>query len=225
MLDDKKTNYHRLFFIYPLIYAPWYLYLEKRTLNTYHIVHCFLDDVIPFCEYFVIPYFFWFIYMGALLAFLYIKNKDEFCRYCLWLTSGMTICLFIYQFFPNGTGPSLRPAIDVSKNWAMRVVAWLYRTDTSTNVFPSIHVFNTIGTHVAICRSAYFHDKPIIKGASLFAVIAITLSTVCLKQHSALDAVAAMALSYIVFLFSYAKVPIPEISLELFEKKNKKKMA
>ena len=32
------------------------------------------------------------------------------------------------------------------------MVAHLWQTDTPTNLWPSIHVYNSIGAHVALCR-------------------------------------------------------------------------
>ena len=51
--------------LYVFIYMPWFIMLEKNISADYpglHILHCPLDDMIPFCEWFVIPYLLWFLY-------------------------------------------------------------------------------------------------------------------------------------------------------------------
>ena len=65
--------------------------------------------------------------------------------------SGMTIFLIICTVFPNGL--NLRPDTFVRDNIFVDMVRQLYQTDTSTNVLPSIHVFNSIGAVIAISHS------------------------------------------------------------------------
>ena len=62
-----KHNTHFFLLLYALIYIPWFTYLEKKVnINSnFHVIHVALDDYIPFCEFFVIPYYLWFVYMNA----------------------------------------------------------------------------------------------------------------------------------------------------------------
>ena len=62
------------------------MHLEKTVTSNYHIMHSSLDDMIPFNEYFVIPYLLWFAYVTAAIAYLFFKNKEEYYR-----------CIFIYR--------------------------------------------------------------------------------------------------------------------------------
>ena len=136
-----KKYRHAWVFLYTFIYLPWYMYLERTITHEYHVLHTWVDDIIPFNEYFIIPYFIWFIYVASVLIFFFFKDVDEFYRFGLYLALGMSISLFICQIFPNGT--DLRPVnLDPNKNIFTHLVAFIYKTDTNTNVFPSIHVFN-----------------------------------------------------------------------------------
>ena len=56
----------RLCFFYLIfaIYLPWFGHLEKTVTTHFHVIHTALDDYIPFCEYFIIPYLLWFGYVG-----------------------------------------------------------------------------------------------------------------------------------------------------------------
>ena len=167
-----------------------------------------MDDIIPFNEYFIIPYFIWFIYVASVLIFFFFKDVDEFYRFGLYLALGMSISLFICQIFPNGT--DLRPiGLDPNKNIFTHLVAFIYKTDTNTIVFPSIHVFNSIATHVAILRSRFFYNNMKVKAISFIIMISICLSTLFLKQHSFLDVVGATILSYVIYQLIYAKIPWP----------------
>ena len=41
-------------------------------------VHCFLDDVVPFCEYFVVFYVGWYFLIAGSLLYFAIYNPDNF---------------------------------------------------------------------------------------------------------------------------------------------------
>ena len=42
-----------------------FFYLEKKPVSQIHVVEMSIDRKIPFCEYFVIPYYLWFLYVAA----------------------------------------------------------------------------------------------------------------------------------------------------------------
>ena len=199
--DFFKKYKHMWLLSYGFIYLPWFVYLEKTVTQNYHIIHAPMDDYIPFNEYFIIPYMLWFLYVTVVLLFFLFKNKEDFYRMCAFLFSGMTIFLIICTFFRNGT--DFRPAVDSDKNIFSAAVAALYQTDTCTNVFPSIHVYNSIGTHIAIVKSDYFKNRRGLKAASAVLAVSIILSTVFLKQHSVVDVAGAIILSYIMYGIVY----------------------
>ena len=138
-LKELLKKYGHIWILgYGFIYLPWFMHLEKTVTSNYHIMHSSLDDMIPFNEYFVIPYLLWFAYVTAAIAYLFFKNKEEYYRLCAFLFTGMTLSLLICTLFPNGT--DLRTAVDPDKNLCSRLVYMLHQADTNTNVFPSIHV-------------------------------------------------------------------------------------
>lgn len=211
----QKYNYAWVF-VYIIIYISWYLYLERSVVKSYNLIHCKLDDLIPFNEFFVIPYFYWFLYMGIACVFFFLKDREVFDKYTLFMTIGMSICLLICHIYPNGT--NLRPQLDIDKNWATRIVGFLYRIDTDTNVFPSIHVYNSLATHIAVMHSKYFQKNVFIRFFSGFSCFMISLSTVFLKQHSALDVLAACLLGGIMYVLIYGRqVAVDEKNLKRHE--------
>jgi len=215
----KKNSFQKLLekyryvwaLLYTGVYLLWFSSLEKNITTNYHIMHCALDDVIPFNEYFIFPYLFWFIYIFFTLIYLVTVDAGEFCRYGFYLVVGMSICLLICQIFPNGTAPGFRPDVDPNKNWASSIIASIYKTDTPTNVFPSIHVYNAIGTHYAISRSKHFEKKPLVRQLSLLAAILICISTMFVKQHSVIDVVGGLVLSWVMAELVYGKIPVPRL--------------
>lgn len=190
-----------------ILYLPFYLFcffgLERRNTTDYYIVESELDQYIPFCEWFVIPYFLWFGYIAVTIAYFFFTNKRDFTRLCLFLFVGMTICLAIYYIWPNGQ--NLRPDLATlgRENIFTHMLAGLYTTDTSTNVCPSIHTFNSVGACIAIFHSKALKDKKWIRGGALILTISICLSTVFLKQHSIIDVFCGLALSLVMYCISY----------------------
>lgn len=136
----------------------------------------------------MIPYFAWFVWIPFTLFYLLWKApREDFWRLCLPLFSGMTIALACYAVLP--TALDLRPYWVPGSDIFARVVRFLYRTDTATNVYPSIHVFNSVTLLLAYYRSHIF-DAPRrrwMRPAAAVLCISIVCSTVLLKQHSCID--------------------------------------
>lgn len=192
---------------YVLIYLPWFFILEHiNTLDSprMHIINVPLDSKIPFCEYFIIPYVLWFLYIVVGCLYMYLKADDrEFAQIAVSLIAGMSICMVICMIYPNGI--TLRPDY-IPDNLCGRIVAGLYVTDTSTNVFPSIHCYNSLAIHIALCKCKAMkntkHHK-IILSFSFVLCIAIILSTMFLKQHSVVDVMGAFILMAVMYVVVY----------------------
>lgn len=187
-----------------LIYLPWFFILEQ-TINAdtpgMHIIDTTFDQMIPFCEIFVIPYYFWFVYViGTCLFFMIYGTDKEFIRMALSLIIGMSLCLIICMIYPNGL--DIRPQT-LPDNLFGKLVASLYVVDTPYNVFPSIHVYNSVILHVALNRCEALKDHRGVRIASLVICILICLSTLFLKQHSVKDVCGGIAMSAIMYCLVY----------------------
>ena len=100
----------------------------------------------------------------------------------------------------------------------MKIVKFLYKTDTSTNVFPSIHVYNTLCVEIAILKSRLPKKH---KGITTFVVILSVLiiaATVFLKQHSIIDVFGAFGMAFLFYLPIY----LPGDLRKMREKKESK---
>lgn len=192
---------HAWILSYLLIYFYWFFSLEARTNVPMKTIHITLDDYIPFNEWFYIPYILWFLYMVAVVGYFFFSKKEDFYRVTSFLFIGMTICLTIYTIWPNCQ--DLRPATFERDNLLVSMVQALYQTDTSTNVCPSIHVFNSLVAHSAIMNSELLRNKKWIRRGSFVLMVLICLSTVFLKQHSVFDGICALALFTVMYPFIY----------------------
>ena len=202
---DFARKHWRIWYVsYIFIYLPWFFAMEHLVTDAtpnLHIMHSFVDDMIPFCEYFIIPYFMWFLFVPAIVGYEFFYSKKEYYQCCAYLFSGMTIFLIICTIWHNGL--DLRQDISYNNNLCAKLVKMLYKTDTSTNVFPSLHVFNTLGCLVALYRSKGMKDKTWIKVIATIIGILIILSTMFLKQHSVWDVIGAFALAAILYPIVY----------------------
>lgn len=192
---------HGLVLLYFFPYMIWFTALERSVTTNYTPIHIWLDDIIPFNEIFIIPYLLWFLYIAITVVYFFFTSKEDFYRICAYLFIGMTLCLLIYTIWPNGQ--NLRPSFFANDNILTDMVKRLYIQDTSTNVFPSIHVFNSIGAHIAIVNNKRLKNNKFIRILSLLLAILISLSTVFLKQHSAMDGFGAIILGSIMYLLVY----------------------
>lgn len=184
---------HAWVLLYAFLYLPWFFWLESRANLPYHVIHVWLDDKIPFVEYFIVPYLLWFVYVAAVFLYLFFKGtKQEFYRYCAFLFTGMTLFLVISTLYPNGH--LLRPTEFPRHNIFTFAVQILYQADTPTNIFPSIHVFNSIAAHRALVNNPRLGHNRLIRGGSFVLMVSIILATMFLKQHSALDVMAGIVL-------------------------------
>ena len=189
--------------IYMAIYLSWFAWLEKTNTKNYQVIHVAADDRIPFCEIFIIPYLLWFAYVAAVVIFLFFKNKQDYYKACVFLCTGMTVFLVISTLFPNGH--HLRLAQMPRDNIFTQMVAALWKTDTPTNLWPSIHVFNSMGAHFAVIHSRAFERRKGIKIASFLLASSIILSTMFIKQHSVFDVLTGIAMGAVMYVLVYRR--------------------
>jgi len=187
--------------MYLLLYLIWFRHLEKTVTKQYQVIHLKIDDHIPFCEIFIIPYLLWFLYVAIIVIYLFIFHKNDFIKCCLFLFTGMTVFLLISTFLPNGH--HLRPHVMPRDNIFTQWIGILYRTDTSTNIWPSIHVYNSIGAHLAVIHCSKLKKNKVITGTSCILCILIILSTVFIKQHSVFDVLTAFLLAGEMYVIIY----------------------
>lgn len=188
--------------LYGFLYLPWFYYLEKTVTHDYKVVQTSLDKSIPFIEIFILPYLFWFVFMAIIILYFFFKDTKEFYRLALFLIIGMTLFLIICTLWPNGQ--TLRPKYFERDNIFVDMVKRLYLTDTPTNVFPSIHVYNTLGCYIAVRKSEHLKSIRWVQNSTFIISALIILSTMFLKQHSVLDVVGARIFAAISYVVIYA---------------------
>ena len=190
-----------------LLWLPPYLLifilLEQRPMTQYWATQIPLDDLIPFCEWFAIPYCLWYPLLIGLGLYLFFRDSRAFRRYMLFLAVTFLASELIWLLVPNGQ--DLRPLILPRDNLLTRLIAVLYGIDTHTNVFPSVHVVGSVGAALAAWDSPLLRRKRWLCAAVTLLSAAICLSVVFVKQHGVLDLLGGLALSLATACFIYRK--------------------
>ena len=166
-----------------------------------YIVHSPLDDMIPFCEFFIIPYVAWYLLVAWTLIYFALYNVEGFKKLMVFFIITQISAMVIYTILPNRQ--DLRPDVFPRDNFLTDAVKFLYKIDTDTNVCPSMHV----GFSLAI-TSAWLKEKGVSKLWKAFVVaslVIVCLSISFIKQHSVIDAWAAFGLCAIVEIIVYRK--------------------
>ena len=202
IMTKAKAYVHAVpLIIYSIIYLVWFSYLEETVTGRYQIIHVALDDRIPFCEVFVVPYMLWFVYVAVVVAYFFLRDRDDYFRTLIFLCTGMTVFLLISTLWPNGH--HLRPYIMPRDNVFTQLVSVLYKVDTPTNLWPSIHVYNSLGCHIAITKSHRLKRRKGIRISSFILCFSIIMSTMLIKQHSVYDVATAFIMATIMYGIVY----------------------
>lgn len=199
----KKYKHGIPLLLYGILYITWFSYLEGKvsTTSNFQVIHMAIDDHIPFCEVFIVPYYLWFAYVVVGICYLMLTNKEDYWRSYAFLVTGMTIFLIVSTLWPNGH--LLRLNVMPRDNIFTDMVAFLWRSDTPTNLWPSIHVYNSIGVHIAIAKNKTLSQKKGIMAGSFILAVSIILATVFLKQHSVFDMLTAFLMAAVMYVIVY----------------------
>ena len=164
-------------------------------------IHSPLDDLIPFCEWFLIPYVFWYALIVISLGYFLLYNVDSFKRLQTFIMITQAVAMAMYILFP--TRQDLRPTDFANNNLLTQLAGALYSFDTNTGVCPSLHVAYSLGI-----ASVWVKEKDVSrlwKAFVVIAVILICLSTAFVKQHSVVDIAAALPVGLLAELLVYGK--------------------
>lgn len=171
------------------------------------VVYTPLDDIIPFCEYFIIPYFGWYLLIvGSLLYFMFY-NPDNFKNLMKFIIVTQVTAMIIYILFPNRQ--DLRPVDFPRDNFCTDLVKLLYSLDTNTNVCPSLHVAYSIGI-----ASTWLKEKSVtwrIKMPVVVFCILVCMSVSFVKQHSLVDVYVAIPVCILAEIITFSSFWIKRI--------------
>lgn len=185
--------------IYKAYSIGMFTFIEHLHRAHYTIIHHKIDDLIPFVEIFVIPYWTWFPYLNVPQAVLFFNdNFEEFFTYAVPSVIARTVFYTVSLIWPNGLDIRLKEM--PRHNFCTKLVELLWAVDPPVNVTPTIHVHDTLLSMVAVTKNA--HVPKFIKFVYNVWGILICLAVAFVKQHSVIDV--AMALVMFAFLYWFA---------------------
>ena len=98
----SRCRPHLWYQLYWVVYLIWFFWLDLTVTAPKYILHSPLDDLIPFNEWFVLPYCSWFLLLAGVTAALWWCDTASYDKLCMTMFSGMTFCLIVYMILPNG---------------------------------------------------------------------------------------------------------------------------
>ena len=209
MVDYRKFRFSKLNtpeFSHLKLLGGWIVYfiLYFLTENLIppercHVVHCALDDAIPFLEGFAIPYCFWYLLIAISLLWFLLYDVKGFRGLQIFIIITQLAAMLVYIVWPSIQ--NLRPTVFPRDNFLTRVMAFIYSFDTPTGVCPSLHVAYSIGMASAWCKCK--KAPAVWKGFVVFAAVVISIATAFVKQHSVVDIFAALPLALLAEILTY----------------------
>ena len=198
-LRSPEYSHLMLLAAWPVYFAAYFLTENLIPAEVCHVMWCPLDDWIPFCELFVIPYLGWYLLIAGSLLYFMLYNPKNFRRMMQYIIITQVVAVMVYILYPSRQ--DLRPAEFPRENLLTGLVGLLYAADTNTGVCPSLHVAYSLGI-----ASTWMREKTVgwrAKAGILVFVILVCLSVMFIKQHSAVDLFAALPVcllaEYLVF--------------------------
>ena len=165
-------------------YLALYFITEKLIpYENCHVIHCALDDVIPFREGFAVFYCYWYVLLVGSLGWFLLYDIRSFKRLQCYIMITQAVAMLAYIVYPSIQ--LLRPETFERDNLLTRLMAFIYAFDTPTGVCPSLHVAYSMGI-----ASAWCHKKDASgwwKALAVVSAVLISLSTAYVKQHSVVD--------------------------------------
>lgn len=194
-----KTHPHMWWGLYLPVYLAMYFTVEHVVTDNYWPTQTAIDNYIPFCEYFVIPYDSWSILLFVLGVFFIVKDPESFRRYMWFIAIAYTTATLFCFIVPNGQ--DLRPAVLPRQNFCTWLLQMTWAADNNANVFPSVHVLGVMAAISAMWHSPKMKRVWQIIGTVWFTIIAA--STLLVKQHAFIDLAAALVWGGVVYVIVY----------------------
>jgi membrane-associated phospholipid phosphatase len=200
MFKKSMQFLHRISYALSIILASFIHFWLNRPRGSEHNVSIFIDKLIPFSEWFSIPYLYWFAYIFLVIIYLSLVDYKSYFRLVASIVFGMCVSFLFFIFYPTTVA-----RVDVLEEgfWGF-LMGLIYGNDNPYNCFPSIHVLNAFLATAFLCKS---NRRFFIRSFAVISCILISLSTMFVKQHYVLDVVAAFVIGIVLYiLFSSDRI-------------------
>lgn len=200
-LNTPEFSHLKLLLGWPVYFLLYILTENLIPVDACHVIHAPLDDLIPFREGFALFYVGWYVLIVASLLYFLLYRADSFKNLQTYIFLTQMMATIIFVLYPSRQ--MLRPEVFPRENIWTGILGAIYRIDTNTCVFPSLHAAISIAIASVWCR-----QKGIslwIKGGIVWFCAMVCLSVCFVKQHSVLDVLAAIPVCLVAEWFVFFK--------------------
>lgn len=200
-LNSPQYRHLHLLWGWAVFFLLYYLTENFIPAESCHVIHCPLDDSIPFHAFFVIFYVGWYLLIVLSLGYFLFYSVDSFKRLQTYIIIVQALAMVIYILYPSRQ--DLRPESFPRDTILTGLVALLYRIDTPTGVCPSLHV--AISVAIASVWLREDSAKPLLKAGITLFCFGVCLSVAFVKQHSVIDILAAIPICLVAEWFVFLR--------------------
>lgn len=200
-INDPKYQHLKLLSGWLVYFALYFVTENLIPVSACHVIHSAVDDIIPFNEYFLIFYCWWYVLIIISLGYFLFYDIRKFKELQVFIIITQAIAMLVYIIYPSVQ--LLRPAVLPHDNFLCSVMSFIYMFDTPTGVCPSLHVAFSLGIATVWCR--YRDASWWWKAFVVTSVVMICISVMFVKQHSFIDVVAAIPVGIIAYILVYGK--------------------
>ena len=200
-INEPQFAHVKLWLTWLLYFALYFLTENLIPAEKCHVMHCFLDDLIPFNEYFLIFYTGWYLLVAGSLLYYFFYDVGRFRELDLYIFITQMVAMACYIFFPSRQ--DLRPEVFPRENFFTWVMGLIYTFDTNTGVCPSLHVAYSLAIVSVMLKDTYLKKTTKVL-VTVFSIL-VCLSTAFVKQHSTLDILAAIPVVLLGEIMIYGK--------------------
>ncbi len=187
-LGEPQFAHVKLWLTWAVYFALYFLTENLIPAEKCHVMHCFLDDLIPFNEYFLIFYTGWYLLVFGSLLYYFLYDVKRFRELDLFIFVTQMVAMACYIIYPSRQ--DLRPEVFPRENFFTWVMGLIYAFDTNTGVCPSLHVAYSLAIVSVMLKDEHL-SKVLKVFVTCFSVM-VCLSTAFVKQHSFVDIFAAI---------------------------------
>lgn len=187
-IGEERFSHVKLWLTWAVYFALYFLTEHLIPVEKCHVIHCFLDDIIPFNEFFLIFYAGWYVLVFGSLLYYFLYDVPRFRQLDLYIFITQMAAMACYILYPSRQ--DLRPEVFPRENFFTWVMGLIYTFDTNTGVCPSLHVAYSLAIVSVMAK-----DEHLGRGFKVFVTlfsVMVCLSTAFVKQHSVVDIFAAL---------------------------------
>ena len=200
-LGEPRFAHVKLWLTWAVYFCLFFLTENLIPAEKCHPVHCFLDDIIPFNEYFLIFYCGWYVLVVGSLLYYFFYDVQRFRELDLYIFTTQMAAMACYIFWPSRQ--DLRPEVFPRENVFTWIMGLIYTFDTNTGVCPSLHVAYSLAIVSVMVKDDQL-KKPFKVLVTCFCLM-VCLSTAFVKQHSVVDIIAALPVVLLGEVLIYGK--------------------